>query len=893
MTVERGPLSEEGVIGLKVIAFAMNGSSTLLGTDTPVKLSLNPNGGQALGQIIPAKSFASMSIPFMDLQIGPFGHFLQQPVDLFATITGIPPYGDKFTYEGQGNDIQDNEVSGPDGVRGTLDRLNITIKPPTKKYSIHALKIDADTGEPIPGWGITVYGGDCDDDFAPVIDSGFTDSDGFIDFFGLQAGTYSVEESFQPDWNPVTPFCVDVELPGTAGAAGDNFVACPNDPATCDSFDSGALVNVGIVGSDELFGVTLNGPTVIKRSAVVGGALDSVQTEIIQLDLAGTSTELGDIQVTLAPQPASTGKITEQENDTGELDFPADSFFDIYFEVELEGTTLHNEEPLHLECKIEQIPPELCAYEPPIPEPIQLFNTDGVKIAFIDHAMHIPLPPNGRLVVFENEFKDEPGKKYSIRALKLDVETGDPIDNWEINLYDGGCDDFFASEIDFGFTDADGYVVFTNLQPGFYSVEEKFDPFWNPVTPPCVDVELPGTAGAAGGGFIACPNPDATSCDSFDSGALVNVRLAGDDELFPVTLNGPTVIKRGALIPGATDKIETEILQLDLVGSSPVLGDITLRVSSEALSLGEIEEQDNVTGELDFPADSFFDIFFEVEVSGIILHNQNPLHLECKIDEIPPELCAYEPPIPDPIPLYDDDKNLIAFIEHAMHIPLPPNERLVVFNNEFKDGGCIDPAPGGGALSFEGEGTPNHTAAEQGELCPEESDSWTFEATLFGGLEQFIGIRVVEKTGSINVSVLRPDGTTVNLTPGAELRASHDQENAQYKVTVTGKGPGLATYGIHVCRGIGFCDFAKDITLTPTLLPPTMVPTDTPTPGGSGDANKNGVVNAIDAALVLQGVAGLTDPWPNTDVNGDGATNSIDAALILQFVAGLVPSLPV
>ena len=623
--------------------------------------------------------------------------------------------------------------------------------PPEKKYSIHALKIDADTGDPIPGWEINLWAGDCTDFSADFVGSDFTDSDGFVDFFGLQAGTYSVEEKFDPDWNPVTPFCVDVELPGTADAAGDNFVACPNDPSTCDSFDSGALVNVGIVGSDELFGVTLNGPTVIKRSAVVGGALDSVQTEIIQLDLAGTSTELGDIQVTLAPQPASTGKITEQENDTGELDFPADSFFDIYFEVEFEGTTLHNEEPLHLECKIEQIPPELCAYEPPIPEPIQLFNTDGVKIAFIDHAMHIPLPPNGRLVVFENEFKDEPGKKYSIRALKLDVETGEPIDNWEINLYDGGCDDLFAPEIDFGFTNADGYVVFTDLQSGFYSVEEKFDPFWNPVTPPCVDVELPGTAGAAGGGFIACPNPDATSCDSFDSGALVNVRLAGDDELFPVTLNGPTVIKRGALIPGATDKIETEILQLDLVGSSPVLGDITLRVSSEALSLGEIEEQDNVTGELDFPADSFFDIFFEVEVSGIILHNQDPLHLECKIDEIPPELCAYEPPIPDPIPLYDDDKNLIAFIEHAMHIPLPPNERLVVFNNERKDGGCIDPAPGGGVLSFEGEGTPNHTAAEQGELCPEESDSWTFEATLFGGLEQFIGIRVVEKTGSINV----------------------------------------------------------------------------------------------------------------------------------------------
>ena len=1051
--------------------------------------------------------------------------------------------------------------------------LDCPVKPPTKKYSIHALKIDADTGDPIAGWEINLFTVPCDTSGSPV-HSKFTDSDGFVDFFDLQPGSYSVEEKSEPDWNPVTPPCVDVDLPGTAGAAGGGFVACPNDPSTCDSFDSGALVNVGLVGSEELFGITLNGPTVIKRSPLASGDLDSVQTEIIQLELSGTSTEFGEVHVTLASQPSSTGKITEQENDSAELDFPADSDFDIYFEVELDGVTLHNEEPLHLECKIEQIPPELCAYEPPIPEPIQLFNEGGDKIAFIAHAMHIPLPPNGRLVVFENEFKDEPVKKYSILALKLDFDTGEPISNWEINLYEGNCDDLFAPFLDNEFTDLDGYVEFLDLQPGKYSVEEKFDPEWNPVAPPCVDLDLSGTAGSAGN-FVACPNPDATSCDSFDSGALVNFRLVGDDELFPVTLNGPTVIKRSALIPGATDKIETEIIQMDLVGSSPLVGDLTVRVSGEAPSLGEIEEQSNDTGELDFPADSFFDVFFELELNGgqlelhneqplrleceidqippelcayeppipepiplldedgiviafiehamhiplppngrlvvfenefkdepvkkysilvlkldqdgdpvpgwemnlfeggcgdvgpfidfdftddegyagwdglqeglysveekeqegwnplgetcvdvelfdavgglsdcpnpdpttcdsfdsgalvnvrlansdellgvtlngptvikrgpviagtldniqteivqlalsgshpvlgqifvsqsltrpsegkiteqensssgmdfpadsffdiffevelttlgVILHNQDPLHLECKIEEIPPELCAYEPPVPDPIPLYDDEKNVIAFIEHAMHIPLPPNEYLVVFRNERKDGEvptptpCFDPAPGGGALVFEGEGTPNHTAAEQGELCPGESDSWTFPATLFGGIEQFIGIRVVEKTGSINVSVLRPDGTTVDLTPGEELQASHDQEDAQYKITVTGKGPGLASYGIHVCRGITKCDFAKDITPTPTLISP-MGPTDTPTPGGSGDANKDDVVNAIDATLVLQSIAGLTLPWPNTDVNSDGDRNAVDVALILQFIAGLIPSLPI
>lgn len=61
-----------------------------------------------------------------------------------------------------------------------------------------------------------------------------------------------------------------------------------------------------------------------------------------------------------------------------------------------------------------------------------------------------------------------------------------------------------------------------------------------------------------------------------------------------------------------------------------------------------------------------------------------------------------------------------------------------------------------------------------------------------------------------------------------------------------------------------------------------------------GDANCNGSVNAIDAALVLQISAGLLDVLScedNADVNGNGSVDSIDAALVLQFVAGLLSSL--
>jgi len=78
----------------------------------------------------------------------------------------------------------------------------------------------------------------------------------------------------------------------------------------------------------------------------------------------------------------------------------------------------------------------------------------------------------------------------------------------------------------------------------------------------------------------------------------------------------------------------------------------------------------------------------------------------------------------------------------------------------------------------------------------------------------------------------------------------------------------------------------------------TPRPTPTPTPAVChpslvGDANGDGRVNSIDAALILQFTAGLLPSIsPNADANQDGRTNSIDAALILQHVAGNLRCLP-
>ncbi len=66
-----------------------------------------------------------------------------------------------------------------------------------------------------------------------------------------------------------------------------------------------------------------------------------------------------------------------------------------------------------------------------------------------------------------------------------------------------------------------------------------------------------------------------------------------------------------------------------------------------------------------------------------------------------------------------------------------------------------------------------------------------------------------------------------------------------------------------------------------------------PTP--IGDANCDGSVSSIDAALVLQLVAGLLSTVgceDAADANADGNVDSIDAALILQIGAGLLEVLP-
>ncbi len=108
------------------------------------------------------------------------------------------------------------------------------------------------------------------------------------------------------------------------------------------------------------------------------------------------------------------------------------------------------------------------------------------------------------------------------------------------------------------------------------------------------------------------------------------------------------------------DDVATEMAALDLSGTSPTYGPIKMRLIPAIPSFGQIEEQaNNNPGKLDLPpftatgtAESFFDIFFELEIGGYILHNHVPLRWNDIIKHKPPWNASYESV--DVIELFDD-----------------------------------------------------------------------------------------------------------------------------------------------------------------------------------------------------------------------------------------------
>ena len=536
-------------------------------------------------------------------------------------------------------------------------------------------------------------------------------------------------------------------------------------------------------------------------------------------------------------------------------------------------------------------------------------------------------PPGAQVhhpAVYEVKPKDETPtpteeeKLFSIIVLKLNSVNNQPLAGFEFNLYAGSnCQ---GSPVLSRTTGGQGLVDFTGLDPGTYSIEEKEEPGWNVVGEDCQTVLVP--QGGIAGVVPTCPiDPNEEfpqpGCDTFVSGARVIVEINATEEEFPVTLNGPTQIARlnKPHKVNGFDRVDTEIVFMELVGASP-FGNITVHESDSVQSRGAITEQENNgANEMSFPADSFFDVFFDIEIEdlGLTLHNEDPFRVECKIEEIPPILCFYQPPIGEPIELVNDDGVKIAKITHALHIPLPPKETLVIFVNEPK--GTATPTP---------TRTPTRTPTPQGQptatptprptnpprngLCTKTAQDFQFQGSVYDvwkcrpDVPPFQFNRV-----DIFVGVSNQEGKLDPEFPPLFVCQSNEQkEQGLFKGYKKNVNPGTnlphhevwsADFEQKCVEGVDVYVHPRTPSNHPTIQGVAFTNTSAPTPagGGGGDVDKNGSINAIDAALVSQAVAGLTTLQhpDNADVNRDDRISALDTLLILQKVAGLIPSLPV
>lgn len=136
-----------------------------------------------------------------------------------------------------------------------------------------------------------------------------------------------------------------------------------------------------------------------------GNGRDDVPTEIVSLSLSGSSS-LGPLSVGLRAGTPSLGGIEETaNNNAGTLDIApfeptgtADSFFDVFFEIVIGGTTLHNVAPAHIATVIDHKPGALSDIEAMLGSfsPVGLFddndNSTGFTVAGAGRFQPVPEP---------------------------------------------------------------------------------------------------------------------------------------------------------------------------------------------------------------------------------------------------------------------------------------------------------------------------------------------------------------------------------------------------------------------------------------------------------------------------------------------------------------------
>lgn len=174
--------------------------------------------------------------------------------------------------------------------------------------------------------------------------------------------------------------------------------------------------------------------------------------------------------------------------------------------------------------------------------------------------------------------------------------------------------------------------------------------------------------------------------------------------VLPDVLPNTTVINRTAP-EGAGDRrwIDVEIVEMELSGEDGTI----IRLNDIAASTGQVIGSPDPG--MDFPAESFFDVFVEVDLPGMGvagLQHATPIRLEASVDRIPPLGTSLETPDGwSGVSLLDSAGNPTGFtIRRVVHIMPPPPPEWEVVECE-----CMEHEPG-------------HTYTVDDEDCPECAD---------------------------------------------------------------------------------------------------------------------------------------------------------------------------
>ncbi len=217
------------------------------------------------------------------------------------------------------------------------------------------------------------------------------------------------------------------------------------------------------------------------------------------------------------------------------------------------------------------------------------------------------------------------------------------------------------------------------------------------------------------------------------------------------------------------DEVYAEIIQMELNGTSSFVGPVIVRQSGPGPSPGMIEETTNVNpGWLDvdpftsgYTADSFFDVFFEIEVQsqGMILHTAQPVRMEATISHKPPAPGDdYNNPSPTPTELLDGNNQPTGiFIRDEIHVPVPvdwgdapdPTYPTLAANN----GANHLIVPGfqlGRLIDSEGNGIPDANALGDDNNNLADEDGVTFDTPLMPGLSADITVTAGPAGGNLD-----------------------------------------------------------------------------------------------------------------------------------------------